>query len=297
MGICGYKKHLCVFMDILGYKNLVNQAEDSKEPTLIINTIEKIIQECIRDYIDFKNEGDDKKYSYEIFSDSVIITIPVKECDSEEEYIEHIYMELSLLILIICGIQITSLKYNIIFRGAVSIGNHYRSKNVMFSKALVNAYNAEKDDAIYPRIIIDKIHNEDEALRSNKLINELVYSRMLLKDKSTIFVDYIERIYQLSAISLISRKYLEQHKELIEKNLELYRANDNVLNKYIWLAKYHNYKVKQRDKELEIYLEDSQELEFEELPKRTPAIVFEDGEGGISIIDLKNMKPGDEIYF
>jgi hypothetical protein len=297
MDSCGYKNHLCVFIDILGYKNLVDQAEESKEPTLIIDTIEKIIQECIIEYIDFKNEGDNKKYSYEIFSDSIIITVLVKDCDNKEEYINHIYYELSLLILIICGIQIRSLMHNIIFRGAVSIGNHYRSEKVMFSKALVNAYNSEKDDAIYPRIIIDTIHNKDEALRSNKLLDSLVYSRLLLKNKNSYFVDYIERIYQLGAISFeLSRMYLVQHKELIENNLNLHKANDKVLNKYIWLAKYHNYRVGKRDKELEIYLEDSQECKFEESSKKAPAIFIENEEGTMSILDLKNMKPGDTIY-
>ena len=69
-----YSKHFGVFMDILGYKNLVMEAEKNiTEAVHIIDNIEQMIKRCIKDGIqEFSlKTPDDFNIEYVLFSDSL----------------------------------------------------------------------------------------------------------------------------------------------------------------------------------------------------------------------------------
>ncbi|SHI36987.1 hypothetical protein [Clostridium intestinale] len=289
-----YNKSLCAFIDILGYKDLIDKAEESSEPLIIINKIEEIIEVCIKEYLDSKNTEDVNKYSYEIFSDSIIITTQIEHDETSEGYEEYLYKEMYILCLIVAGIQVQSINYNIIFRGAISIGNHYRSKNLMFSKALVNAYKSESNKAIYPRIIIDTCYCNDKDLKSEKLLNSLIRSGLIFKDKDIYFVDYIGRINSLRYFGDFSERNLKKHKTFIENNMKDYYNQSEVLKKYVWLASYYNYKLRIDDKDLEINLDGYQKVELEEQIRFTSVFIVESDEGK-RIIDPSKISPGTTI--
>lgn len=303
----GYTKHLCAFIDILGYKNLVNDSEKNNNSISIIKNLEEIIGNVITEYIEHSSHGNMGPFDYEIFSDSIIITTPITlDYDDYNQsqvkydtYIRYLHDKLFELCLILSGIQMQSLHADIIFRGSISIGNHYRSSKIMFSKALVNAYTSETKNAIYPRIIIDTIYQND-ALNSKEILESLLRMGIILKDNDCYFVDFIGRMLTFNTWSPEVTEYtIMELKELIEKNLKLYETNEDskkVFNKYTWLAKYYNFKVKDIDLKINIKNSDSIVTNFQKAPQQHPGITIYDDDDNIEkVIDLTKLKPNEEI--
>ncbi len=255
-----YNKHLLAYIDIMGYKNMVKDAELGKtNPVETIRNLERTVKKCIKDHINgFKkitSMGSVKNtIDYVIFSDCICIWAPLIQLQNKEinysyssdytdEYVDRNYEMLCLFILMILDIQMLSLRFGIIFRGAISVGNHYKSRNVMFSNALVKAYSAETNYANYPRIIIDN-KTQNDFLNLHSVSNGLIDCGLALRDDDIIFIDYLGRINNMRHMSNdFTKKYLDYHKRIIEDNLVGYYNNETVLAKYSWLAKYHNYKL------------------------------------------------------
>lgn len=247
-----YKKHFVVFMDILGYKNLVIESDKKKKTALeMIDKLEHMIKKCINGAM--KNM---KKYSffdieYVLFSDSLCIFAPIDEYEvgrrldkfngHSQKYVENNYMRLWILCKLIADIQLESLQFGIIYRGAISLGNHFHSKNIIFSKALIDAYLAESTKAIYPRIIILNTPEND--------ILELVpvlykyFDLRVAADDDYLYVDYLGKIVEFYGLLGASCDYIKWHKNIIEKGIEDYLNTEKFLQKYAWMMNYHNNKL------------------------------------------------------
>lgn len=241
------------------------------EASVIIKELESIIQKCIDKHISHFNKVHEQtqskvEFDYIVFSDSIIISTAVVHPDEDtqkhtyssiasDEYYNINYAKACSLMLLLTDIQMLALEYKILFRGAISIGNHYRSERVMFSKALVKAYEAESHKAIYPRIIIDQDNNND-MFELYSFINGLVNTGMLLREGNEVFVDYLGRVNSMRHISPDYTAYrFKIHKTIIEENLLKYKDNEKVLVKYIWMGFYHNYSCINNDANLKIDLD------------------------------------------
>lgn len=247
-----YKKHFVIFMDILGYKNLVIEVDKDKQAALnTINKLEQMIKRCIKGAM-----KEMKKYSffeieYVLFSDSLCIFAPIDECENGErlenfkghsqKYVESNYMRLWVLCRLIADIQLESLQFGIIYRGAISLGNHFHSKNITFSKALIDAYLAESTKAIYPRIIILDTP-ENDILELAPVLYEYFDLRVAV-DNDYLFVDYLKKIVEFYGLLGASCDYIKWHKNIIEKGIEDYLNTENFLQKYAWMMNYHHSKL------------------------------------------------------
>jgi len=74
-----YEKHLCAFLDILGYSKLIENASSKKKAIAIINHINNAIEKGVkRNLKDSTNEGDAPSdgIRYKIFSDNISLSVP-----------------------------------------------------------------------------------------------------------------------------------------------------------------------------------------------------------------------------
>lgn len=245
-----YKKHFVIFMDILGYKNMVESVDSN--PALAIDIMTKI-EKMIKNAIKLEIKDAKKTFFFEIdyvlFSDSLCIFAPIDETEKgdikkkymnhSEEYIFNNYMRLYLLCNLISHIQIEALQYGIIFRGAVSIGNHFRNRNMIFSKGLVNAYLAESKEAKFPRIIILHETGNDILELAPVLYEEFEIG--VCEDDDYLFVDYLGWVINYRGLIGEDCDYIKWHKDIIDKGFEKYATGSmNVLLKYGWMKNYHN---------------------------------------------------------
>lgn len=195
---------IVAFVDILGFSNMVKSDCESKsgssryfEVLREINKETRKIGEC----------------SITQFSDSVIFALPL----SQENYLK--------MIEILAEYQRKLLYHSIICRGAIAYGKHYKEDDFMFSQALIEAYQLESKDAIYPRIVI----SENLLEYFKPFVKETKY---LLKEKDGFyFVDYLA-----NADKELCREFLKRF------NYTLQYQSLSVKEKYYWLYKYWEYR-------------------------------------------------------
>lgn len=197
---------IVAFVDILGFSNMVkSDCENRSDSIKYFEVLREINKET-------QKIGD---CNITQFSDSVIFSLPL----SQDNYIK--------MIDILAEYQRKLLYHNIICRGAVAYGKHYKEDDFMFSQALIEAYQLESKDAIYPRIIISK--NLLEYFKPT--IQNPPY---LVKEKDGFyFVDYLS-----TADKELSLKCLE------EFNRSMNTQSLIVKEKYYWLYKYWEFKFR-----------------------------------------------------
>ena len=140
-----YKKHYVAFLDILGFKSIIKEKScqeindifsNVKKPELYFFDGNKTISD--NDYINFK-----------IMSDNVIFYIDASIPDALTQLLTN------------CAVlqaDLLSLNDPVLLRGAIVCDDlYYENENdIIYGKALTNAYLLEEKNAKYPRIIIKK---------------------------------------------------------------------------------------------------------------------------------------------
>ncbi|WP_162613983.1 hypothetical protein [Flavonifractor sp. An10] len=148
------------------------------------------------------------------FSDSIIFSLSL----NKENYRK--------LITILAEYQLQLLYNSILCRGAIAYGKHYKENDFMFSQALIEAYQLELNDAIYPRIIVSQ--NLFEFFKPDVGVNSLEH--VLKENDGFWFIDYLG----------IADKDTAQY-QLKKLNDGLNTENLHIKEKYYWLYRYWEY--------------------------------------------------------
>lgn len=199
-----YENRITIFIDILGFRNIVNKTEsDDTYINKIFDVLNSMKSELLSNEIfgDINVDPNDKeqfekskeirdrvskslknKSSIQIthFSDSIVFSIGLENdmyAMSLFEYVGRITYRLWK-------------DFKILIRGGVSIGNLIHKENgVLFGPAMVNAYDYETNLANYPRIIFDDLsYNVYRNSPSFKAMKKLIkpFSNKKVKDDKTI---------------------------------------------------------------------------------------------------------------
>lgn len=165
-----FETRVCTFLDILGFKEIVNKADVDTPFALRIRDCLKIIQstnlllddpelESVVRFVLEKNAS--RKIDGEIpgktskqlksisFSDSLIISSE----PNYEGWLNHV------LALVLLTHELLSLGF--LLRGGTVIGNIMIDEGIVFGKGLVDAYHLESQVSNYPRIVISDLAFEN----------------------------------------------------------------------------------------------------------------------------------------
>jgi hypothetical protein len=122
----------------------------------------------------------------------------------------------------------------VFLRGGIANGRHFENRRMIFSEALVRAYDLESRVAVYPKILVSPdVYKRVRACRY--LVRED-------KDGSR-FVDYLEWCRRQHSAD--GDHPYDIHRTEILKGLSRNRANRDVRRKYLWTARYHNKKIRE----------------------------------------------------
>ncbi len=150
-----YKKSYVAFLDILGFKEMINTSAFDK----IFNIFQLNIcsDEYKKAFSKAFNENDDncedlKAYNEALqnamiytMSDSIVIST-----DSEKP--------MALEVIIDACLYVQTMLYTfdtpILLRGAIAVGDYYCNNSIAFGKGMVDAYICQENYSIYPRIIL-----------------------------------------------------------------------------------------------------------------------------------------------
>ncbi len=234
------KNHVILFLDILGYKNLIQKCDNRNIENSYLHKIHDLMAN-LSIYIEKRNADVDKKngkynlrlsrFKSFIFSDNILFFAPYEnETDMHNLYMNLLYGLSEFLV------QYT--KEDIFFRGAITKGNLYYDDTLhfIFGSGLVKAYELESEMAIYPRVIIDDNLNPSPILVG------------LAQDKEQKwYFDYLSLGYNLICDCRKDGEYFEyflaclkEQGDAISNALKKYHDNERILIKYQWLADYHN---------------------------------------------------------
>ncbi len=141
-----FTERIVAFIDILGFKNLVNQSMESEETARRLHRALELIYERKRE-----NESDNfmgmQKYGVEVsvFSDSAIISYPI-------DYEGGLFF----ILLDIIHLQLDLASFGILIRGAIAMGPLYHHGQIAYGPAMNRAYLLKSKYAVMPRIIIEE---------------------------------------------------------------------------------------------------------------------------------------------
>lgn len=248
-----YEERIIAFIDILGFKALINNTNTAN--TQINNAnIEKMIDiyEEIENSLSEKlQEKDGILDDLQItrFSDCIVISFPERQRDA-------LYF---LCISLLHFLYEMLANYKLLFRGGITSGKLIHTDKFLFGPAMNRAYELESNFAIYPRIILDEIvlmnrkewllevqnqfsqePNAQNQFLLEGLENELAYiedSRESLLSKDTdnfLYIDYLTKVHtELDDPEYDFPIYLNNVNNIISNNITSH--NTSVIQKYEWM--------------------------------------------------------------
>ena len=180
-----YKECYIAVLDLLGFKGALQNYE--------CETVASFFDEVNEEYIiSYEATGkpivNKNDLHMKVMSDSVCIFI--------ESTIENALPAL----IATCDylqIRLLRLKEPMLSRGAIVKGKLYNDKDVLFGEGFVRAYYMQEDEAIYPRVIIDKsiVENYSYSNEADKKYMDM----LLTKDfDGYYFSDYLALFYILN---------------------------------------------------------------------------------------------------
>lgn len=255
---------ITVFIDLLGFGGQVSCAETTADLALILKNL-KFVRHEFKDSV----EDDIKELTqatYVTASDSVIINLPFKSQISElTGEFDNIMNEISGF----AYSQNQCIQDGIFLRGGIAQGWWYKRNDLLVSQSMVDAYGLE-GKTCYPIIGITKDlydfldkHSGKKAYGHNPL--DRTFRKTKVKKIEIIYLDYIQIC--IDAIDGDVEKarafkgeekdqflnetrhknvesWFKAHKEqIIQAYKSVDASNEKVLEKYVWLADYHNEKA------------------------------------------------------
>ncbi|MES2416748.1 MAG: hypothetical protein V4541_01100 [Bacteroidota bacterium] len=237
-----YTNQIVVFLDILGFSNMLQSFED--EALLNGDFDEENFHESIalNDLLGiFKNSIgliQERNCNHYLFSDNICITI-----DYVVDGFEHPKLFIEILQLInILNYEFIQKGY--FLRGGVDAGWFLDSRDMAAGTPLLEAYHLESKVANYPRIVISD--------RYKKLIDEM-NSNNQFNDEQSFLLEYILKddganhyinnfLHILNFEDPISKgDFLTTYRDNIVSSIIKHRDNERILSKYLWSAEKFNH--------------------------------------------------------
>lgn len=228
-----YKECIVAFMDILGFKNIINTG-DFEEVRQIFSAITLAIESkgALSKAVDPSDPKGTSLVRYNnilqedikihIMSDSIVVASPCQSPQALAAVIEVCMMIQQMLF---------DLETPIFLRGAITKGSFYTDGNMAFGKALVDAYIAQEYYAEFPRIILS-----DEVQRG--MDNTMLQDNALIRDEDGYwYINVLESFINYPFWNgLENNPMYTKLRNKVDQQLSGY-TDPSVRKKYLWLEK------------------------------------------------------------
>ncbi|AYO04199.1 hypothetical protein ACPSLY_06970 [Vibrio parahaemolyticus] len=229
------KKSYCVFMDVLGFSDMISTSSGTEQEHDVFQRYYDVTSELITRLN--QHVGDDSVLQMKIFSDNIVLALPWFSRDGESEF--------GFILMALREYQLSMALNGYFVRGGMSVEKLFVDNNMIYGKALLDAYALESKVANDPKIVIS-----DEVLNIVRSHTQFYAHPQNSPQNSDVFIDadgkgfisYLdELIYQGEYEYQLDTERLLQHKERVIEAVDLHKNNTKVWYKYHWLCDYHNY--------------------------------------------------------
>ena len=230
-----YQERYVLFLDILGFKSIVEQIEIGTDLHLEkLNAITEFLitmnEEQAMAQVQQDLAADDAIYS--IFSDSVVISVAATKGGMVS------------LLARVMGIPMRWMREGIFVRGAITKGRLLHTPELLVGSAVIRAYKMESTLAQYPRIVIDEIVSKD----ARRLLPSEMYSWLddtIFRDADGLLsLEPFHPYYASGEVGgetgmgeVFAEEHLRKVCEKIENALIENAQKDHIRVKYYWLAR------------------------------------------------------------
>ncbi|MBA8851368.1 hypothetical protein FHW20_002303 [Ochrobactrum intermedium] len=218
-----YERRLILFIDILGFKSMVNSS------TVDTHKVEQLVS-AVKSLRSLEMESSVfRSQRLSQFSDNVVLSFKYNTKGSTFWLIDQLTLVL-----------IEMARKGILCRGAITVGDLLHTKDLVIGPGLVHAYELESQVSIYPRVIVDQvvlsnIVNNISESNNYKTEKRYIYDYLKIDGDGWHWVDYIS--YQSFVASGLEPEdydeYREKLSELVENNIN--SKHPSVSTKYRWL--------------------------------------------------------------
>lgn len=204
------------FIDVLGFSSFVDADSKSLVP-VHLQRLYDALQEV-------KKAAPSKNLEVRAFSDSIVISTDLSSsCVAE-------------LLETVANLQRILLDRHVLVRGAIAFGKHFADAELIYSDALIKAYTEERDQARFPRILINKdlLDWFCNDFATDTFIKARVAPLCLTDRDDRVFLHYLTPSYLATNLALL-------------KTYNSQSMTASVLEKIQWLAEYHNFVAAKED--------------------------------------------------
>jgi len=242
-----YKKHsdqpqlqlswVC-YADILGYKQLTEDAINNGECQNFLNTLNEALSHSYNRIQRLLVNGEKAIWAVKTFTDNIVIGYPARNADINDgvpEFVSvlNIFMEFQ------AGLAMKGF----FLRGGVAFGEHYMDEDIVFGEAFLEAVKQDRRGGP-PCISLapSAIERFKKIADYYKYPHSTPHYESLLKDADgSIYLNYLSEAIRDFPDFEIYFDLIKKHNKQIVRGLINYKAKPDIRAKYEWLARYHNF--------------------------------------------------------
>lgn len=218
-------------VDILGFKERMRAAHENGTEQEELEWLNQKLQNA-HSHID---DPSGVKWRMKVFSDNVIVGYPSLVADS-------VRFEFSQACWNMVHLQLQLARDGLFMRGGIAVGSIHIGDNLVFGHLLNELAEAEKR-ASYPRIILLQSAEHFVDARPDIKANGRYTNSVFVDENNARYINYLYPVCNRRDSEGV--EILLIHKDNIESNMERFGENPDILQKYIWAAKYHNLSCRQ----------------------------------------------------
>jgi len=231
--ISNYEERIVLFLDILGFKELIKKSVEDSEKFQKIQTCIKVIRNV------FNITQRTKERTITQFSDSLVVSFKITEKGEVALLLNKTKELIRKLIL-----------KEIVCRGGIAKSKLIHNDIFLYGPAFNEAYKLESKLAIFPRVIIaDKsiidigvknygYHPSNDPEYEESEINSLIK----LDFDGFYYVDYFSSKSYLS-LPIEDKNYINILRKLIDHQLDTFKTDDYKWQKYEWMKDKFNERI------------------------------------------------------
>ena len=183
------KKSFCVYLDILGFRNIIIEKHSKNKSQEHFEQIYNILADAVNMYNDNPKDifAKDDTVQYRIFSDNIVFGIPYSCIGDGEPEFGNIIMQVAYF-------QLMLATEGFFVRGGMTLGDLYIGEELVYGKALLDAYEIENTVSVYPRVVVSEIVKKEikNQLRSYTKVRGSPFANEIRVDTDgNWFIDYL----------------------------------------------------------------------------------------------------------
>jgi hypothetical protein len=219
-----------LFFDLLG----VSAAASGQAAEAELRHFDETIRQALPYRIGEAAREKPSRYPATVFSDSVIVAVPVEDDMTSTEALFRLIIDINQL-------QHTLAGYRYFGRGAITFGRLHFHDGLVFGPALVKAVELERTVAREPRIVLSPVAVDalSELPGEEDPAGHAARSQLLTDKDGVVFVDYLAGALQVDP-SFDLAGQLTIHRDVVIEELERNQGNSSRWSKYRWVADYHD---------------------------------------------------------